>query len=145
MELDLLEDEVFACEVLARDCRTAVLREPLYNYITGDPGSLMGRTHPDYCRKADAAYRAWKGILTDPDELAELANGHVRRSMYYGFERDVGVKAFFEQLADSSYFHESTISDAFTKCVKGRRYCSLFLMRIFHQLRDQVHIFLKRQ
>lgn len=144
MELDLLEDEVFACEILAQGCRTAVLGEPLYNYITGNPGSLMGRTHPDYCRKADAAYRAWKGILTDPDELAQLANGHVRRSMYYGFERDVEPDAFFRELAGTDYFRESTLDDKFCAHLRAGRFAKVRSMRRTYRLKQTAARLLKK-
>ena len=62
-ELNLLEDEVFACNVLAKPCRVSVVAKAIHNYITGNSGSLIGRTHPDYCRKVDAAYKAWKTLL----------------------------------------------------------------------------------
>lgn len=144
MELDLMEDEVFACEVLAQGCKTAVLDEPLYNYITGDPGSLMGRTHPDYCRKADTAYRAWKRLLTDPAELAELANGHVRRSMYYGFERDVEPDAFFRELAGTDCFRECTLDDKFCARLRAGRFAKVRAMRRAYRLKQTAARLLKR-
>lgn len=134
-QLDLMEDEVFACGILARGCKTAVLPEPLYNYITGDPGSLMGRTHPDYCRKADAAYRAWKQLLDDSAQLTELANGHVRRSMYYGFERDVAPDAFFRDLAASEYFRDCTLDDKFCARLRTGRFARLRAMRCSYRLK----------
>lgn len=144
MELDLMEDEVFACDVLAQGCKTAVLSEPLYNYITGDSGSLMGRTHPDYCRKADAAYRAWKQLLTDPAELAELANGHVRRSMYYGFERDVEPDVFFRELAGTDYFRACTLDDQFCAHLRAGRFAKVRSMRRAYRLKQTAARLLKK-
>ena len=143
-ELNLMEDEVFTCEVLHRGCKTAVLAEPLYNYITGDPGSLMGRTHSDYCRKADAAYRAWKRLLTDPAELAQLANGHVRRSMYYGFERDVEPDAFFRELAGTDYFRECTLDDKFCAHLRAGRFARVRAMRCAYRLKQTAARLLKK-
>lgn len=145
MELNLMEDEVFACDVLARGCKTAVLDEPLYNYITGDTGSLMGRTHPDYCRKADAAYRAWKRLLGDcKDELTELANGQVSRSMYYGFERDVDPDAFFRELAQTDFFRESTREDAFCAHLRAGRWMSIRHLRRIYRLKQAAARLLKK-
>lgn len=143
-ELNLMEDEVFACEVLARGCKTAVLAEPLYNYITGDTGSLMGRTHPDFCRKADAAYRAWKGLLSDPAELAELANGHVRRSMYYGFEREVDPDAFFRDLAGTEYFRACTLEDKFCAHLRAGRFARVRAMRCAYRMKQAAARLLKK-
>ena len=145
LELNLMEDEVFACNVLAQGCRTTVLSEPLYNYITGDPGSLMGRTHPDYCRKADYAYRAWKALLgAHNDELAQLANGHVRRSMYYGFERDVEPDAFFRELAGTDYFRECTLDDKFCAHLRAGRFAKVRSMRRTYRLKQTAARLLKK-
>lgn len=144
MSLNLLEDEVFACEVLAQGCKTAVLPEPLYNYITGNAGSLMGRTHPDYCRKVDAAYRAWKALLTDPEELVHQANGHVRRCMYYCFERDVDPKAFFRELAETAFFRDCTLDDRFCKLVRAGKFRKLRTMRRIYRLKQTAARLLKK-
>lgn len=148
MELNLMEDEVFTCEVLMQGCKTAVLSEPLYNYITGDSGSLMGRTHPDYCRKADAAYRAWKRLLADSpdckDKLTELANGHVRRSMYYGFERDVEPEAFFRELAGTDFFRESTLDDKFSARLRAGQFAKVRAMRRAYRQKQIAARLLKR-
>jgi glycosyltransferase involved in cell wall biosynthesis len=143
-DLDLMEDEVFACQVLARGCRTAVLAKPLYNYVTGDPGSLMGRTHPDYCRKADAAYRAWKQILTNPTELAELANLHVSRCMYYGFERDVEPAAFFRELTETDFFRDCTLDDKFCCLLRARQFARVRLLRRAYRLKQAAARLLKK-
>lgn len=142
--LNLMEDEVFACEVLAQGCKTTVLPEPMYNYITGDPGSLMGRTHPDYCRKADIAYQAWKRILSDPAELAELANGHVLRSMYYGFERDVDPDAFFRDLAATEYFQDCTLDDKFCVHLRTGQFKKVRAMRSAYRLKQAAARLLKK-
>ena len=144
MSLNLLEDEVFACEVLAQGCKTTVLPEPLYNYITGNPGSLMGRTHPDYCRKADIAYRAWKTLLTDPEDLVRLANSNVRRCMYYGFERDVDPDAFFRELAETDFFRDCTLDDKFCAHLRGGRWTKLRAMRRSYRLKQAAARLLKK-
>lgn len=144
LELNLMEDEVFTCDILAQGCRTTVLRESLYNYITGDPGSLMGRTHLDYCCKSDAAYRAWKQLLLDSAELAELANSHVRRCMYYGFERDVNPDTFFQQLTETDFFQDSSLNDKFSEQLRAGKFARVRAMRFAYRLKQTAVRLLKR-
>lgn len=144
MDLNLMEDEVFACLVLAGGCRTAVLPEPLYNYITGSPGSLMGRTHPDYCRKVDIAYRAWKTLLTDQEELVHLANSNVHRCMYYGFERDVDLDSFFRDLAKTDFFRDCTLDDRFCSHVRSGKLGKLRAMRRSYRMKQTAARLLKK-
>lgn len=148
MELNLLEDEVFACEILTEQKRLAVIPNAIYNYVTGNAGSLVGRTHADYCRKVDIAYRAWMRLLQPYEKrdevLAQMANAHVSRCMYYGFERDVDVKAFFEQLADCDFFAAATSKNEFTQAVKANNYRKLSRMRMSYQLKNKIAKLLKR-
>ena len=146
--LNLLEDEVFACEVLTKRCRVAVVPKALLNYVTGNPGSLIGRTHPDYCVKVDAAYKAWKGLL-DPcrkkeEALRQMANAHVNRCMYYGFERKVDVRDFFGQLMETAFFADATTESAFVACVRQRKFKRLSCMRASYQLKNKLAKLLKR-
>lgn len=147
-ELNLLEDEVFACEVLTEQRRIAVIPKAIYNYITGNTGSLIGRTHTDYCRKVDMAYGAWKRLLNDYEKkdvvLATMANAHVNRCMYYGFERDLNTEEFFAHLAESEFFARSTVESAFAKCVKSRNYRKLACMRAFYRTKNKIAKLLKK-
>lgn len=148
MELNLLEDEVFACEVLEKKSRVAVLDKPLYNYVTGNTGSLIGRTHPDYCRKVDAAYMAWKRLLEDYDKkneaLAAMANAHVNRCMYYSFERDVDVRGFFSLLAESEFFRDADLENDLCKYVQSRNFKRLSRMRNAYRMKVKIAKLLKR-
>ena len=147
-ELNLLEDEVFACEVLAQPCRIAVIPIALLNYVTGNSESLVGRTHPDYCRKVDAAYKAWK-MLLEPYEkkeeaLTHMGNAHVGRCMYYGFERDVNTKDFFAELAATEFFSDTTSESEFAACVRKHDFWKLARMRTFYRLENKIAKLLKR-
>lgn len=148
MELNLLEDEVFTCEILTKQRRIAVIPKALYNYVTGNTGSLVGRTHQDYCRKADAAYQAWKNLLNGCDKketvLASMANSHVSRCMYYGFEREVDVNHFFDDLAETEFFANTTVESEFTVCAKERNFKKLSRMRTSYQLKNKLAKLLKR-
>lgn len=147
-ELNLLEDEVFACQVLSEPCRVAVLEEPLYNYITGNAGSLVGRTHPDYCRKLDVAYNTWMHFLQDyahkDTALREMARAHVSRCMYYGFERDVDVASFFGYLAESRFFRDAALQDSFCDAVVSRNFRKLSRMRNAYRSKIILSRLLKR-
>lgn len=145
--LNLMEDEVFACEVLSRERRITVLQKPIYFYVTGNFGSLMGRTHQDYCEKLDAAYCAWKTLLCGrPNSetfLQEKANACVSQCMYYGFERDVNVKLFFFNLANSVFFQDATLNNAFCSAISSKNSRQLSCMRTIYRLRIKATNFLK--
>lgn len=147
-DLNLLEDEVFACEVLTQPCRISVVPIAILDYVTGNAGSLIGRTHPDYCRKVDAAYRAWKNLLAPYDRkheaLTQMANAHVNRCMYYGFERDVNVNDFFGGLVEADFFTNATAESKFTACVRERNFKKLSRMRTSYQLKNKLAKLLKR-
>ena len=146
--LNLLEDEVFACEVLSKGGRVAVLPEPLYYYVTGNSGSLMGRTHPDYCAKLDAAYCSWKKLLHRQQNrdtfLQEKANACVEKCMYYGFERDVNTDEFFTQLAQCAFFRDANGNIGFYQAVKNGKLRTLRLMRGRYQLKIAISKLLRR-
>lgn len=148
MELNLLEDEVFACEVLSKQRQVAVIPMVLYNYVTGNTRSLVGRTHADYCRKVDVAYCAWKRLLQNYDKkdevLAAIANTHVSRCMYYGFERDVDVANFFGELAETEFFANAAVTSEFSVCVRERNFRKLSRMRTSYRLKNKIAKLLKR-
>lgn len=138
-ELNLMEDEVFTCNVLEPGCRIAVLPEPVYYYVTGNAASLIGRTHQDFCMKLDAAYCAWKSLLAQcPDRqtlLRNKANACVSRCMYYGFERNVDPDAFFRQLARCAFFRDSDLESRFCCAVKAGNLKKLQFMRWKYRLK----------
>ena len=148
MELNLFEDEVFACQVLTEPRRITVIPKSIYNYVTGNAGSLVSRTHADYCHKVDIAYGAWKQLLQSYDKkdevLAAMANAHVNRCMYYGFERDVNVKEFYCLLADSEFFGDKSASNNFCDCVEAKNFKMLSQMRIVYRLKVSIAKLLKR-
>lgn len=147
-ELNLMEDEVFTCEVLEQGCHIEVLPAPFYYYVTGNTGSLVGRTHQDYCVKLDAAYCAWKKLLAGSPDCADLlrekANSHVSKCMYYGFERDVDPEEFFRNLAQCKFFADSNLNTAFYLSVKNGDLRKLRQMRSKYRLKVTVSKLFKR-
>lgn len=148
MELNLLEDEVFTCEVLTEQRGINVIPKPIYNYVTGNAGSLVGRTHQDYCRKVDAAYKAWKKLLANYEKkneaLTGMANAHVSRCMYYGFEREVDVNTFFRDLADTVFFEEHLAAGWLERYLRDDLYLLLSLKRWGYRLKCGVANCIKR-
>ena len=147
-DLNLLEDEVFACNVLTEPCRIAIVPKAIVNYVTGNAGSLMGRTHQDYCSKVDVAYQEWDRLLASyerrDEALKQMANAHVDRCMYYGFERDVRVKDFFGNLAGTNFFANVTTKSKFITAVRERNFGKLAQMRLFYRLKNKIAKLLKR-
>ena len=147
-DLNLLEDEVFACNVLSKKRKIGVLPKAIINYVTGNNQSLIGKTHQDYCKKVDAAYKAWKELLNSCDNkkeiLTEMANSHVSRCMYYGFEREVKVKDFFAIMKNCEFFADSNINNAFALSVKDGKYKKLLWMRNMYCLKVFVAKIIKK-
>lgn len=147
-QLNLLEDEVFTCEILTKQKQIAILSEPIYNYVTGNAGSLMGRTHQDYCSKLDMAYCAWKNLLKKSpcysEALTARANADVTRCMYYGFERDVKLKDFFTALSQCAFFGDASTKNRFVKYVRDGRIGSLRRMRTAYRMKIKAAKLLKK-
>lgn len=141
--LNLLEDEVFACQVLASPRKICILSRALYCYITGNAGSLIGRTHGDFCRKMEAAYEAWRPLLTEKQQTQQ-ANGRVRQCMYYGLERDLDAEVFFRDLAETSYFRECDSKDKFCERVRKGQWAALKRMRRYYRLKTALAKWLRR-
>lgn len=138
-ELNLLEDEVFTCDILTSPKRVAVIPKAIYNYVSGNSGSLIGRTHQDYCRKVDQAYLAWMRLLdgyeNEETELQMMANAHVNRCIYYGFERDVNIEVFFGSLAESTFFQDASDYTELYDFVKNKNMKKLSRMRSLYRLK----------
>ena len=141
--LNLLEDEVFTCQVLATARRFSILPVALYCYITQNSASLAGRTHEDYCQKMDAAYAAWKPLLTEQERIAQ-ADRRVRQCMYYGFERDLDIPQFFRNLAKTSFFCRCSLHDMFCEAVRKGDITALKRMRRAYRIKTTLGRWLKR-
>lgn len=111
-EMSLFEDEVFACRVLEKARKVGTLPLPLYYYVCDGEGMLTGRTHKDFCTLSDKVFLAWEELLSGPAKptayLEKKANTFVERCRYYGFERNVDYRSFFESLSNTKFFQEHT-------------------------------------
>lgn len=139
LELDLLEDEVFACQVLAKGCSVAILPRAIYTYVTGNGTSLMGKTRRDYCAILDRAYTGWELLLDGKSEgrpwLTHRASQCVENCMYYGFEREIDPEDFFISLKQTRFFQAADLDCSFYDAVQRGDIRTLKWMRMKYRLR----------
>lgn len=139
LELDLLEDEVFACQVLAKGCSVAILPRAIYTYVTGNGTSLMGKTRRDYCAILDRAYTGWELLLEGKPEgqpwLTHRASQCVENCMYYGFEREIDPEEFFISLKQTRFFQAADLDCSFYDAVQRGDIRTLKWMRMKYRLR----------
>lgn len=147
-DLDIFEDEVFACDVLVNCSRIAVVPKTLYNYVTGTPSSLAGRTRPDYPQKCDRAYRAWKKLLNSYGDkekiLVQRANALASNCMYYCFERKIDLKYFTDTLRETEFFAAHTLWSRFDDLVRQRKYSLIKLEKSKYRLKTALAKLIRR-
>lgn len=148
LELDLLEDEVFACQVLAKGCSVAILPRAIYTYVTGNGTSLMGKTRRDYCAILDRAYTGWELLLDGKSEgqpwLTHRANQCVENCMYYGFEREIDPEDFFISLKQTRFFQAADLGCSFYDAVQRGDIRMLKWMRMKYRLKVALSKMLRR-
>lgn len=148
LELDLLEDEVFACQVLAKGCSVAILPKAIYTYVTGNGTSLMGKTRRDYCSILDRAYTGWESLLEGKPEgqpwLIQRANQCVENCMYYGFEREIDPEYFFISLQQTRFFEVADLDCGFYDAVQSGDIRKLKWMRMKYRLKVALSKMLRR-
>lgn len=148
LELDLLEDEVFACQVLAKGCSVAILPKAIYTYVTGNGTSLMGKTRRDYCSILDRAYTGWESLLEGKPEgqpwLIQRANQCVENCMYYGFEREIDPEYFFISLQQTRFFEVADLDCSFYDAVQRGDIRTLKWMRMKYRLKVALSKMLRR-
>ena len=111
-DISLFEDEIFTCSILERTKKIAVLPKAIYCYAVDGENMLTGRTYADFCELSDRVFSAWERLMQDAPGrdpfLEKKANSFVTRCRYYGFERDINIRAFFKSLADTRFFQYHT-------------------------------------
>lgn len=145
--LNLYEDEMFTCQVMACDRKVSIIPRALYYYTVGNRLSLVGRTHQDYPRKCDRVYCAWKTLLEGsdkgPEVLQEKANAAAKRCMWYCYERDVDVADFIRALADARFFAEHTKWTNFDRLVQSRSVLRIRMKRGIYRAKIRISKLLK--
>ncbi len=148
-DLDLLEDEVFACQVLKNARHIVIVPQALYHYVTGNSASLIHKIHPDYPQRVDRVFRGWVALLDGldaaPEFLAEKANAAAANCMYYCFERDVPLRSFVDTLAETGFFAAHTQWSPFDQMVQQRQYRLLRLAKWKYNLKQALSRKLRRK
>ena len=111
-DMSLFEDEIFTLAVIEKAKSVAVLPQALYTYVTGGADMLTGRTFQNYCQLSDRVFSAWECFLSGKtggeQRLMQKADAFTARCRYYGLERDVEAKRFFQSLAETRFFRAHT-------------------------------------
>lgn len=141
-DLNLYEDEIFTCQVMACDRKVSIIPKVLYYYTVGNGLSLVGRTHQDYPQKCDRAYCAWKTLLEGSDKGSEVlqdkANAAAARCMWYCYERNVDVADFIRALADARFFAEHTNWTEFDRLVQNGSILRIRLKRNMYRAKIRI-------
>lgn len=144
--LNLFEDEVFTCRVFSNCRKIGIVNKPIYNYISDDDNSLIGRTHEDYCILCDRVYQEWKKMLEKTQEVEVIlgvkANKFVLRCYYYAFEHQINIHDFFSQLSETEFFSEHTENQKLDDYVRKGFYKTLQFEKIKYQLKVRVSLVL---
>lgn len=145
--VNLFEDEIFACQVLANCDHISLLQKAIYNYCIGNAQTLSGKTYSDYCAKCERVYLAWKSLLKPYENYAEVmcqkANAFVSRCYYYGFERNIGITNFFSDLAATSFFEEHLPITKLDRYVQKRCYIMLWLKKMKYLIKVRISKIMK--
>lgn len=133
VDMNLFEDEIFTCKILEKAVKLYYLKEAVYFYVQAD-GTLVQRTHKDYCQLCDRVYRAWEKLLsTMPDSVPFLerkANHMARVCKYYGLERKVNPFVFYREMESADFMKYVTLCDPMITAVKEKKWCKVAWMHL---------------
>ena len=138
----LFEDEIFICSILKKTCNVTVLAEALYYYICDGGDMVTSRTHKNYCELSDRVFSAWECLLQDVPELKSFieqkANRFVARCRYYGFERNVSIQPFFEDLAETHFFQIHTKWTRLDRFIRQRNWLAIRISRFLYRFKNRI-------
>lgn len=141
-DMRLFEDEVFSCQVLKKECKISVLKNPIYCYVADGNQMLTASTHPDYCILTERVYCAWKELLQGDDNtisaLLNKADYFVRRCQFYGFEHEVDIKTFFMPLSQTTFFKEHSNWNKFDRLIEKNKWNAIWRMQKVYQLKQAI-------
>lgn len=138
-DMFLFEDEVFTCSVMEKAQNIAVLPAAVYYHVTGEENMLTARTYQNYCQLSDRVYSAWEHLLHESSEgetfLMKKANYFVGRCRYYGLERDVDSRLFFESLAKTGFFRKHTDWNVLDRFIQRKNWLAVRAVIIIYRIR----------
>lgn len=124
-EINLFEDELFTCRLLEKTVKLYFLNEAIYYYVRTE-GTLVRRTHEDYCQLCDRVFVAWKKLLTPIHNsslfLESKANHMAKICKCYGIERRVRKFHFFNEMADTDFIKFTTLCDPLIIEVRAKKW-----------------------
>ena len=132
-DMNLFEDEVFTCKTAKKAVNIEIIESPLYYYTLPGENTLTGKLHPDFCKLSNRVFQEWEELAGNNPMLKSVlekkANYFVDRCRYYGFERNVECRAFFNDLAETEFFIIHTEWSLFDRSVKLRKWKHISAMR----------------
>lgn len=138
VDLSLFEDEIFTCKLLERPVNIFYLREPIYYYVRME-GTLIQRTHKEYCQLCDRVFSAWKYLLEmDPNGKNNLecrANALTEICKFYGLERKVNPFTFYREMSDSEFLRYATSNDPMTIAIKEQKWFKVMCLYIKYNIK----------
>lgn len=146
-DINLLEDEIFTCEVMC-DCRLVTcIQVPLYNYVCSSEKSLMRRTHIDYSQKNQIAFDAWETLLSGSpveQELCAIADKMLTACQHYGFERDIDPKAYFSDLIECDFWKRCRRETPFLLALQNSDLKKLLRLRWIYRWKVKIARLIRR-
>lgn len=145
---NLYEDEIFTCQLLAKPVRLYYLREAIYFYVIS-VGSLMQRTHEDYCQLCDSVYYAWERLLDKMPKknffLEEKANHMAQACKYYGLEKKVNPFHFYRDMASCEFMKVSSDCDPFIIAIKKKKWCAISWMYLIYHIKIRIAKYMRKK
>ena len=144
----LFEDEIFTCQVLQKCNKVETANKPIYNYITGNPQALTKRTYQNYCTLQDKVFLEWQKLLCNYDNketvLNMIAGSFVSRSIYYGFEKNINPRKYFDDLANCEFFKISKVDSKVTSYIRAHKSEKLMMIRWKYRVKWHISHFIKQ-
>ena len=143
-DMYLFEDETFICSIIKKTCSFTVLPEALYCYVCDGDSMLTGKTYNNYCELSDRVFSSWECIVQAAPELKDFieqkANYFVDRCRYYGFERDVSIRPYFESLAGTRFFLVHTKWTRQDQFIRQKNWLMIRMSKFFYRLKNRIRI-----
>lgn len=148
-DIMLFEDEIFTCQVLQKCNNIEIVNKPIYNYTTGNPKALTKKTYPDYCKLQEKVFSEWQKLLDDYEKkeivLIKMADIFVTRSIYYGFEKDINPRIYFEDLANCEFFKKSKVNSKVVGYIRACKLDKLMIIRWKYRIKLHISQFIKHK
>lgn len=137
-DLNLLEDELFTCQVLNNQCKIYLLDEPIYNYVRTE-GTLATKTHQDYSEINDLIWKEWNRLLQDcdygKDFLIMKANKIADNCKWYALERKIEVLPFYKSIAESEYIKMVTSKDPIINQIREQKWKYVLMYHVYYKIK----------